>query len=161
MRFSLREGNPKKITLFILQGFSKGNGPTRKLLFLQRDSGWDFEPHINPKGDKLYFGSLRPVNDSITSGLHQWYCEKTPKGWSEPIALQSPIRDRFAMYLTSSEKGKLYFTSRDEGDKRGEGGIYKSGDQSLVERMGEEINIAEMTWKAHPFIAPDESYIIF
>lgn len=33
--------------------------------FFAATEGWDFEPHINPKGDKLYFGSTRPLNDTL------------------------------------------------------------------------------------------------
>ena len=156
---------PEEDNLIYTSKISEGKWTEPEIAFFTTDTGWDFEPHISPKGDKLYFGSLRPVNNVITSGLHQWYCEKTPNGWSDPIALPSPIRDRFAMFLTSSEKGDLYFTSRDEGAKRGEGGIYKiankAGKDSEVERMGDEINATELEWKAHPFIAPDESYMIF
>ena len=46
--------------------------------FFTASEGWDFEPHISPKGDKLYFGSTRPLPDSLKSnGLHQWYSTKT------------------------------------------------------------------------------------
>ena len=33
-----------------------------ELAFFSTDKGWDFEPHISPKGDMLYFGSTRPLN---------------------------------------------------------------------------------------------------
>lgn len=129
------------------------------------DIGWDFEPHINPKGDKLYFGSLRPLPDSTKStGLHQWYLEKTNQSWGEPVPLSSPIKDRFAMFLTSSEDDKLFFTSRETGAKPGEGGIYyankQNGEYPSITRMSETIN-ATGNWTAHPYIAPDESYIIY
>ena len=127
--------------------------------------GWDFEPHINPKGDKLYFGSLRPLPDSAKStGLHQWYLEKDDKGWGNPIPLSSPIKDQFAMFLTSSEGGNLYFTSNEKGAKPGDGGIYNSinedGQYKNIKKMGDGIN-AVGKWVAHPYIAPDESYLIY
>lgn len=126
--------------------------------------GWDFEPHINPKGNRLYFGSLRPLPDSTeSSGLHQWYLEKTKNGWDQPIPIMSPIKDRFAMYLTSSQNDNLYFTSSNVEANEG-GGIYyavnQNGQYPTIERMGDEINtIGEMI--AHPYIAPDESYLIY
>ena len=127
--------------------------------------GWDFEPHINPSGDKLYFGSLRPLPDSTeSSGLHQWYSEKSPRGWSEPKPLDKPFIDRFVMYMTSSGNGNLYFTSNEKGAVAGEGGIYnsifESGQYRSVNRMGNEIDSVG-TWIAHPYIAPDESYVIY
>ncbi len=57
-----------------------------ELTFFPTDKGWDFEPHINPKGDRLYFGSTRPLTDDIqSSGMHQWYSEKNENGWGEPL----------------------------------------------------------------------------
>ncbi|MEP2771072.1 MAG: hypothetical protein ABJH05_02910 [Fulvivirga sp.] len=128
------------------------------------DIGWDFEPHIVPKGDRLYFGSLRPLPDSTkSSGLHQWYLEKTNNGWGQPTPIMAPIKDRFAMYLTSSENESLYFTSNNKEANEGEGIYYavnENGRYPTIKRMGDEINtIGEMI--AHPYIAPDESYLIY
>ena len=121
---------------------------------------WDFEPHINPKGDLLYFGSLRPLNDTIeSSGMHQWYLKKNENGWSQPIPLEKPFVDRFVMYITSSENNSLYFTS----SENGQGGIYstmREEDQDVsIKKMGKEVNTGANI--AHSYIAPDESYMIF
>lgn len=60
--------------------FVDGKWSESELTFFSTDHGWDFEPHINPKGDRLYFGSTRPLNDTIkSSGMHQWYSEKPLK----------------------------------------------------------------------------------
>jgi hypothetical protein len=134
--------------------------------FFTGTEGWDFEPHINPKGDKLYFGSTRPLNDTMkSSGLYQWYSKKEAQGWSTPIPLEKPFIDRtITMYLTSSEKGNLYFTTGEKGDKPEEWVIYNSvltdGQYQEIKRMGKEIN-ATGNWIAHSYIAPDESYIIY
>ncbi len=145
--------------------FTEGEWSAPELAFFKPEKGWDFEPHISPNGDKLYFGSLRPLPDSTnSSGLNQWMSKKIPNGWSDPLPLDSPFKDRFVMYLTSSEDGNLYFTSRDEGAEPRDGGIYKSmsqeGRYNSVQRMGTVINF-DGKWIAHPYIAPDESYIIF
>lgn len=87
-----------------------------ELAFFSTNKGWDFEPHINPKGNRLYFGSTRPLNDKVESlGMHQWYSKKMENAWSKPMPLDEPFINRFVMYLTSSENGNLYFTSREEG----------------------------------------------
>ena len=133
--------------------------------FFTPDEGWDFEPHINPAGDKLYFGSVRPHPDSLyPGGLYQWVSEKTERGWSEPEPLKAPFDNRFVMYLTSSSNGNLYFTSMEEDAKMEDGGIYYStsegDDYKEVSRMGSSVNF-QGKWIAHPYIAPDESYIIY
>ena len=124
-----------------------------------------YEPHINPKGDVLYFGTSRPLNDTIeSSGMHQWYLKKNGNGWSEPISLEKPFVDRFVMYITSSENNTLYFTSNEKEDSHGDGGIYyamrEEGQDVSIKRMGKEINFSGSSM-AHPYIAPDESYMIF
>ena len=134
--------------------------------FFTATKGWDFEPHISPKGDKLYFGSTRPLTDTIgTTGLHQWYSKKQENGWSIPIPLEKPFVDKsIIMYLTSSENGNLYFTTGEKGDKPEDWVIYNSvmedGQYKDIKRMGKEIN-ASGKWTAHSYIAPDESYMIY
>ena len=133
--------------------------------FFSTDKGWDFEPHINPTGDLLYFGSTRPLPDSIeSSGMYQWYSKSTENGWGKPIPLEKPFVDRFVMYLTSSEKGNLYFTSGEKGDKPEDWVIYNSnreeGQYRNVQSMGNYIDFSGK-WIAHSYIAPDESYMIY
>lgn len=134
-----------------------GQWSTPEVAFFTPDQGWDFEPHINPQGDRLYFGSLRPLPDTTQRrGLHQWFSVKTESGWSEPAPLEEPFQNRFVMYISSSDKDDLYFTSS--------GGIhysnYDGGQYGEPVSMGSSINdIGEST--AHPFIAPDQSYMIY
>jgi Tol biopolymer transport system component len=143
-----------------------GQWSNPKPAFFTTTKGWDFEPHINPQGDKLYFGSTRPLNDTIKStGLHQWYSNKTQNGWSNPVPLERPfIEKSIIMYLTSSRNENLYFTTGEKGDKPEDWVIYKSIKEDeqykSIDRMGNEIN-SPGKWIAHSFIAPDESYMIY
>lgn len=141
----------------------KWSKPT--LAFFSTNKGWDFEPHINPTGRRLYFGSTRPLIDSTeSSGLHQWYSEKNVSGWGKPMPLEKQFLDRIIMYLTSSENGNLYFTSGEKGDKPEDWVIYNSINEEdkyrSIERMGNEINFSGK-YIAHPYISPDESYVIY
>jgi Tol biopolymer transport system component len=134
--------------------------------FFKAKSGWDFEPHINPQGSRLYFGSTRPLpNSSKSSGLHQWYSQRTQNEWTDPIPLEGPFIDKSViMFLTSSKKGNLFFTTGEEGDEPEDWVIYQSiiqeGRYLSIERMGNAINF-EGEYIAHSYIAPDESYIIY
>jgi Tol biopolymer transport system component len=137
-----------------------------ELAYFSTNETWDFEPHINPKGDVLYFGTNRPLNDTTaSSGIHEWYINKNENGWTQPMPLEKPfVEDRFVMYVTSSENGNLYFNSEEKGaNPDDELSIYYSvseeGQYSEFKKMGEGINSGTMI--AHPFIAPDESYMIF
>jgi len=134
--------------------------------FFTATEGWDFEPHISPNGDKLYFGSTRPLPDaSKSNGLHQWYSMKKNEGWSTPIPLEKPFMDKsIIMYLNSTRHEDLYFTTGEKGDKPEDWVIYKSvkedGQYKSIDRMGNEIN-GPGKWVAHSCIAPDESYMIY
>ena len=137
-----------------------------ELAFFSSEETWDFEPHINPKGDVLYFGTNRPLNDTIaSSGIHEWQIKKNENGWGQPMPLEEPfVEDRFVMYVTTAENGNLYFNSEEIGAKPDEElsiyyAINREGQYSDFEKMGKEINSGTMI--GHPFIAPDESYIIF
>lgn len=147
--------------------FVNGSWSEPEVAFFKADDGWDFEPHINPMGDRLYFGSLRALPDSAKrTELHQWYCEKILSGWSQPKPLSKPFINQFVMYLTSAENGNLYFTSGEieEGSLKDEGiyySIFEDGKYGNINKMGKEINVPGLESIAHPYIAPDESYIIF
>ena len=156
------EEDNKIYTMQLVDG--KWSNP--KPAFFTATEGWDFEPHMSPKGDKLYFVSTRPLNDTIKSfGLHQWYSKREKKGWTTPIPLEKPFIDRsIIMYLTSSENDNLYFTTGERGDKPEDWVIYNSikedGQYKTINRMGNEIN-GLGKWVAHSCIAPDESYMIY
>lgn len=158
-----KNGEDNKIyTMKLIDG--KWSNP--ETAFFTATEGWDFEPHINPNGDKLYFGSTRPLNDSIkSSGLYQWYSKREANGWSTPVPLEKPFLDKsIIMYLTSTENGNLYFTTGEKGDKPEDWVIYNSvkenGQYKSIKRMGKEINTSGK-WIAHSYIAQNESYMIY
>ena len=88
------------------------------------------------------------------------YIERTDTGWSEIKSLGAPFEDFRIMRLTASKKGTLVF---DERTKEGNGVLRYSrlvnGKREAPRPFGKEINTGK--WTAHPFIAPDESYIIW
>ncbi len=126
----------------------------------------DLHPRFNPSGDRLYFGSTRPLHDSIkSSGLHQWYIEKNESGWSKPIPLLEKLfEDEWIMCVSPAANGNLYFTSKEKQDKLEDEGIYYAindeGRYNAIEKIGKGINYSGK-WIAHPYIAPDESYLIY
>ena len=155
------EERPNIYTMKLIDG--KWSEPT--LASFTNKEYLDFHSRISPKGDILYFGSTRPLNDTIeSSGLNQWYVKKNVNGWGQPIPLGKPFADRYIMCTMPSENGNLYFNSKEKGDKLEDEGIYyainQDGHYATVERLGKAIN-SPGKWIAHPFIAPDESYIIY
>jgi len=125
----------------------------------------DLQPRISPQGDKLYFGSTRPLNKTSESKkFRPWYVERNKNGWGQPVSMKEPFTDRFIMCMTPSKSGNLYFNSKEKDEKLEDEGIYfainSGGQYHKVIKMGNEVN-APGKWIAHPYIAPDESFIIY
>lgn len=104
------------------------------------------EPFVSTDGNILYLGSK--------------YREKTSTGWSEVKSL-GPMFDNEElgiMRLTASTKGTYVFDDykSSEGIRISE---IKNGTRQEPKIMSAAINSGE--WIAHPFIAPDESYLIW
>ncbi|MEP2990454.1 MAG: alpha/beta hydrolase-fold protein [Parasphingorhabdus sp.] len=104
------------------------------------------QPFISPDGETMHLGKR--------------YKERTESGWSEIKNLGGEFEDIRVMRLTASAKGTYYF---DEAGTDGDGRIRYSrlvdGKRETPRLASEVINTG--TWLAHPFIAPDESYILW
>jgi len=104
------------------------------------------KPFHSPDGKTLHFGKR--------------YKERTVDGWSEMKSLGAPYKDIRIMGLTVSSKGTYVF---DEATRDGNGVLRYSrlvdGKREEPRPLPEEINAGK--WNAHPFIAPDESYIMW
>lgn len=127
----------------------------------------DYDPFVTSDGAHLYFISNRPKPDATSSSPQRtfdiWVVDRTGDRWSEPRNLGAPINtDGQEFYPTVSASGTLYFSSNRPGGK-GAGDIYRArlvdGRYTEPENLGDSINTA--SHEGDPFIAPDESYIIF
>jgi hypothetical protein len=85
-----------------------------------------------------------------------WIIKRTKSGWGKPQNLPH-LR---GAYPSMTNQGTIYFYERAENNK---GDIYRSllinGKYSEAQRV--EAPISTEHWENDPFIAPDESYIIF
>ena len=132
--FRRRGGEYKKNTLVVIQ--YKDNQWTESVVPPRAG-----EPFISLDGKILYLGNK--------------YRERTNSGWSEVKSLDTPFKDIRIMRLTVSSKGTYYF------DAIGADPIRYS---RLIDGKREEpktLNIDFGKFNAHPFIAPDESYLIW
>lgn len=124
----------------------------------------DFDPIVSPDGKRLYFCSNRPVEGQPRQDFDIWVVEKTATGaWSAPRRLDAPINTKAQEFYPSvTADGTLYFSSTREGGK-GRGDIWRArlvdGKYSEPENLGEAIN--SQFFEGDPFIAPDESYLVF
>jgi Tol biopolymer transport system component len=125
----------------------------------------DADPFVTRDGKTLYFVSNRPVHEGAPakSDWDIWKTELTSNGWGTPIHLDSTINSSSSEYFpTLADNGNLYFGSGRKGGK-GRSDIYVSkiinGKYTEPENLGDSINTADNEYE--PYIAPDESYLIF
>ena len=103
-------------------------------------------PIINPDGKTMHLGKN--------------YMKRTKSGWSEVKSL-GPMFDRedwYIMRLSASAKGTYVFDDAKSGDVIRMSTI-KDGKRQAPKLLGKEINTGK--WTAHPFIATDDSYLIW
>jgi len=120
-----------------------------------------FEPRVTPDGNRLYFTWEKPVPGQKGFGMNIWYVERKGEGWSNPINPGRFLNPMKAMYVSATLDGTIY-TSEISGGPGTEGiavarlidGKYKS-----LERLAAPINVGAQDM--YPYIAPDESYLIF
>lgn len=123
------------------------------------------DPYISPDGKKLFFWSNGPERAGEESGDNSdiWYVDRVGDGWSKPIRLDSTINTKqWQIFPTVASNGNLYF-SCNYPDTKGGFDIYRSefvnGKYTKPVNLGDSIN--SKTLDQEPYIAPDESYIIF
>ncbi len=128
-------------------------GKTETVIFEYKNNKWQqsFEA-------PLVRGFISPDGKTMHDGTH--YRERTDEGWSELKSLGSPFAEIGIMTLTASLNNTYVF---DERGTNGNGLLRYSrlidGKREAPRPFGKEINQGQ--WTAHPFIAADESYIIW
>ena len=119
------------------------------IVFRKRDNDWrkyDFYSTDSADEDRLF------------TRFH--YIERTDSGWSKMKTLSSMFgrEDWGIMRLSASAKGTYVFDDYKSNDVIRISRI-KNGKRQEPQLLGEEINTGK--WTAHPFIAPDESFLIW
>jgi len=125
----------------------------------------DVDPFVTRDGNTLYFVSNRPVieGDPARQDWDIWKTERTGSGWGNPVHLDSPINSSGSEFFpTIADNGNFYFGSSRTGG-HGRSDIYFSRlinhEYAEPVNLGDSINTADNEYE--PFIAPDESYLIF
>lgn len=145
--YFIRRGEENKTSAFYEYKYNDTNGEWEKS---EIASPWIGRPVISPDGETMHLGDN--------------YLKRTESGWSELKKLEPPTISNDSMYimrLSSSENGTYYFDT------------YKENDSTFPIRYSRLINgkheepialpkaINTGTFLSHPFIAPDESYLLF
>ncbi len=119
-------------------------------------------PFFSPKGDKMFFLCRSTIPYSpLPMKVNLWYMEKKKDGWSSPKPVCRDINCMNVNWqVSATNNGSLYFSVKKDGRED----IYYSkcvnGIYYEPERVSDAINTESMV-ETTPYIAPDESYMIF
>ncbi|MBN2484619.1 MAG: PD40 domain-containing protein [Bacteroidales bacterium] len=154
---------------FMLFGYNWGGGK-KDIMVVNRavDGKWlmprkisftgfpESEAILSPDNNKIFFAAH---SDSTKYKAHDlWYVEKKPGGWGNPMKLIQEINsEEYEYFATLTNKNKIYFT------REGKGQIlsadYLNNNYVNIQPIDSIIN--GMKFVGHPYISPDESYLIF
>ncbi len=119
------------------------------------------DPFVSPSGDKLFFlskgklpGSQLPEKENI------WFVERSGKGWGEPRPVNEDVNALDLHWQISvAADGDLYFSSGTDGIGDIYVSKYQNGDYVKPAVLDAPVNTSGL--ELTPYIAPDESYLIF
>jgi hypothetical protein len=127
----------------------------------------DGGPVLSPDGKRLYFYSTRPTPAGPASD-DIWFVERQGARWTEARCLDFVARfpEMMSVYQPSlTRDGTLYFISRQKDTPPDEFLIWRAerinGEYPRPELLPPNINAPEAFVNWTPFIAPDESYLLF
>lgn len=131
------------------------------------DSYMYLEPFLSADGNRLFFASDRPLDNSSTDrkDFDIWYVDRGSKDgkWSEPINMGSPVNSELdEFYPSLSDNNNLYFTI-DSPDGYGKDDIYVSkwedGKYLAPILLNENVNSSGYEFNA--FISKNEDFLIY
>ena len=120
-----------------------------------------FEPRVTPGGRRLFFTWDEPLPGQQGPPMNVWYVDRVDGRWSEPQNPGPPFNPMKAMYVSVTSDGTIYTTDISEGPGREAIAVARltDGKYTSLERPGPPINVGARDM--YPYVAPDESYLIF
>lgn len=118
-----------------------------------------FEPFVTPDNQRVYFQSGKVVGGALQ--MFTLYADRTGTGWSEAKDPGEAFNPMKTMHIASTASGTIYTTDISGGMGNEALGIIKKVNEEFqkLERLSAPLNSFKSS--QHPWIAPDESYMIF
>lgn len=128
------------------------------------DKGLNLHPSFSPDGKQLYFTSTRPVDENNTKRNRAdiWYVERIDNSWSQPIHMGDEVNTSYNESCpTIMADGTLFFESIRNDVKNLDiyFSVLKNGIRQNAEKLENPVNTEN--GEGSPFVAPDESYMLF
>jgi Tol biopolymer transport system component len=125
------------------------------------ENQFSFEPMVTPDNKRLYFCSGKPIPGQPGPPMNMLYVERDGDGWGAAQNPGPPFNPAQTMFISVTAAGTMYATDISEGPGKECIGVVRKvdGQYQKLERLGPPINAGSQNM--YPFVAPDESYLIF
>jgi hypothetical protein len=120
-----------------------------------------FEPRVTVDGKRLYFTYGKILPGQQGPPMNVFYVEREGVNWGVPHNMGAPFNPMKAMYVSTTRDGTIYTTDISGGPGSECIAIAKpaNGEYEKLEKLGPPINVGARDMD--PFVAPDESYLLF
>ncbi len=123
-------------------------------------------PNLSSDGNTLYFASRRPIAQGdeplgMYDGMRYWFVQWQTGSWSSPTILDTTVSDGEEFGFSLTVDGTIYFSSNREG---GEGNLDLYRSRFVEGKYSSPENLTKFNtdnYEDGPYIAPDESYLIY
>ncbi|MDH4270683.1 MAG: hypothetical protein OEW18_01770 [Candidatus Aminicenantes bacterium] len=142
----------------IFRMIEEKDGWTKPERITYSDAAFQYTPFISPDGKRFLFmtGNSNPKRNRSDSPPEIWISSKKGDEWIAPVCIGTLIGSVQPFYITMAKNGTLYFSCVDrDGIYRSE---WKDGKYSPAGKLPDMTGSLEQV--NHPFVAPDESYLI-
>ena len=123
----------------------------------------DFYPSFSADGKTLYFSSRRPMPPGYppTSDMRIWIVNKTARGWGQAVPFDTTVSRGEEYAHSVSKNGSIYFSFRRDGGRTFDIAFSKKIKTGYTKPQPLPAGVNTTYYEDGPFIAPDESYLIF
>ena len=120
-----------------------------------------FEPRVTADGKRLYFTFAKIIPGQQGPPMNIFYVERQESGWGAAQNAGPTFNPMKAMYISTTRDGTIYTTDVSGGPGSESIAVAKpvEGKYEKLEKLGPPINVGARDM--YPFIAPDESYLLF
>ena len=120
---------------------------------------YDDSPYLTPDGNQIFFIAYRLIPGSPYINRHLWYTDRFGSGWWDPAVMDSPLMEHFIVSVSASANGNLYLGMADNNEPGIFISRYINGYYQEPEKLSDSINYLPRPLR--PYVAADESYIVF
>jgi WD40-like Beta Propeller Repeat len=139
--------------------FKNGTWSTPRRPSFADSTADDYYPSFSHDGSKLYFGSRRAMPEGYppSPDMRIWEVSRTENGWGTPIPIDTTVSRGHEYGFSVSKNGSVYFVSSDNWDIA----AATKSETGFTPTSVLPFSVNGVDYEDGPFIAPDESYLIF